>query len=34
VRLVRRVRAEVKQQTGIELQPEVLLFGANWEDVL
>jgi UDP-N-acetylmuramate--alanine ligase len=32
--LVRRVRGRVEQQTGIRLQPEVLLFGAKWEDVL
>lgn len=32
--LVKRVRARVEQQTGIRLQPEVLLFGARWDDVL
>lgn len=34
VDLVRRVRAEVKRQTGTDLQPEVLLCGAKWEDLL
>lgn len=32
--LVRRVRARVKSARGIDLQPEVLLFGKRWEDVL
>ncbi|MBI5380280.1 MAG: UDP-N-acetylmuramate dehydrogenase [Opitutae bacterium] len=32
--LVRRVRAEVRQRKGVELLPEVLLFGKNWKDVL
>lgn len=32
--LVRRVRARVQAARGVELQPEVLLFGRNWEDVL
>jgi UDP-N-acetylenolpyruvoylglucosamine reductase len=32
--LVRRVRARVKQAKGVELQPEVLLYGQRWEDVL
>jgi UDP-N-acetylenolpyruvoylglucosamine reductase len=32
--LVRRVRARVRQLKGVELQPEVLLFGQRWEDVL
>jgi UDP-N-acetylenolpyruvoylglucosamine reductase len=32
--LVRRVRARVRQVKGVELQPEVLLYGKNWEDVL
>src|SRR5690606_4440654 len=32
--LVRRVRTRVEQQTGIRLQPEVLLFGGNWEEEL
>jgi len=34
IALVRRVRSEVKTQAGIELQPEVLLFGRKWEDKL
>jgi UDP-N-acetylmuramate--alanine ligase len=32
--LVRRVRARVRQTKGIMLEPEVLLYGQNWEDVL
>ncbi len=32
--LVRRVRAAVREQKGVELQPEVLLFGRRWEDYL
>ena len=32
--LVRRVRARVKDAQGVELEPEVLLFGRRWEDVL
>jgi UDP-N-acetylmuramate--L-alanine ligase/UDP-N-acetylenolpyruvoylglucosamine reductase len=32
--LVRRVRARVRQLKGVELQPEVLLYGQRWEDVL
>jgi UDP-N-acetylmuramate--alanine ligase len=32
--LVRRVRARVREQRGIDLQPEVLLYGQRWEDVL
>ena len=32
--LVRRVRARVRQVKGVELQPEVLLYGKRWEDVL
>ncbi len=32
--LVRRVRARVRQATGVELQPEALLYGRRWEDVL
>ncbi|MEO6246617.1 MAG: UDP-N-acetylmuramate dehydrogenase [Opitutaceae bacterium] len=34
IELVRRVRARVRQARGVELQPEVLLFGKKWEDVL
>jgi UDP-N-acetylmuramate--alanine ligase len=32
--LVRRVRTRVRQLKGVELQPEVLLYGKRWEDVL
>jgi UDP-N-acetylenolpyruvoylglucosamine reductase len=32
--LVRRVRAGVQQARGVELQPEVLLYGRDWKDVL
>jgi UDP-N-acetylenolpyruvoylglucosamine reductase len=32
--LIRRVRARVKDQTGISLEPEALLYGRHWEDVL
>lgn len=34
IQLVRDVRAEVKEQSGVELEPEVLLYGAKWEDLL
>jgi UDP-N-acetylmuramate--L-alanine ligase/UDP-N-acetylenolpyruvoylglucosamine reductase len=32
--LVRRVRAGVRQAKGVELEPEVLLYGKEWSDVL
>ncbi|MCW5548684.1 MAG: UDP-N-acetylmuramate dehydrogenase [Opitutaceae bacterium] len=32
--LVRRVRDRVRQTTGVELEPEVLLYGRAWRDVL
>ncbi|HYP17456.1 MAG TPA: UDP-N-acetylmuramate dehydrogenase [Opitutus sp.] len=32
--LVRRVRARVREVKGIELEPEVLLYGKEWKDVL
>jgi UDP-N-acetylenolpyruvoylglucosamine reductase len=32
--LVRRIRARVKAARGIDLEPEVMLFGRNWRDVL
>ena len=32
--LIRRVRARVKDVRGVDLQPEVLLYGRRWEDVL
>jgi len=31
---VRRVRARVDQAQGVQLEPEVLLYGKNWKDVL
>jgi UDP-N-acetylenolpyruvoylglucosamine reductase len=34
IELVRRVRAEVKKKHGILLEPEVLLYGREWKDVL
>ncbi len=34
VALVRKVRARVKSVRGIDLEPEVLLFGQNWKDLL
>ncbi len=32
--LVRRVRARVKEAKGVDLEPEVLLYGKEWRDVL
>jgi UDP-N-acetylmuramate--alanine ligase len=32
--LVRRVRAAVRARHGVELEPEVLLFGRDWREVL
>ena len=32
--LVRRVRTKVRQAKGVELEPEVLLYGREWRDVL
>lgn len=32
--LVRRVRAGVRQAKGVDLEPEVLLYGKDWRDVL
>jgi UDP-N-acetylenolpyruvoylglucosamine reductase len=32
--LVRRVRARVRQVKGVDLEPEVLLYGKEWRDVL
>jgi UDP-N-acetylmuramate--L-alanine ligase/UDP-N-acetylenolpyruvoylglucosamine reductase len=32
--LVRRVREGVRKATGVELEPEVLLYGKEWRDVL
>ena len=32
--LVRRVRARVKEAKGVDLEPEALLYGKSWHDVL
>ncbi len=32
--LVRRIRARVKAARGVDLEPEVLLYGQKWKDVL
>ena len=32
--LVRKIRARVKSARGIDLQPEVMLYGQEWRDVL
>jgi len=32
--LIRRVRAQVRRSQGITLEPEVLLYGRKWEEVL
>jgi len=34
IELIRRVRARVEQTRGIRLEPEVLLYGKEWKDVL
>jgi UDP-N-acetylmuramate--alanine ligase len=34
IELVRRVRARVEQSQGVRLEPEVLLYGKQWKDVL
>jgi UDP-N-acetylenolpyruvoylglucosamine reductase len=34
IELVRRIRAKVKADSGYELEPEVLLVGKSWKDVL
>ncbi|HTB81328.1 MAG TPA: UDP-N-acetylmuramate dehydrogenase [Opitutaceae bacterium] len=34
IALMRRVRARVRETRGIELEPEVLLYGKKWEEVL
>jgi len=34
IALIRRVRERVREARGITLEPEVLLFGKKWEDVL
>jgi len=32
--LVRKIRARVKSARGVDLEPEVLLYGQEWKDVL
>jgi len=32
--LIRRVRAQVRRARGVELEPEVLLYGKSWKEVL
>jgi UDP-N-acetylenolpyruvoylglucosamine reductase len=32
--LVRRVRSAVRKAKGVDLEPEVLLYGRDWKDVL
>lgn len=34
IELVRRVRARVEEAKGVKLEPEVLLYGQEWKDVL
>ena len=34
IELVRRVRRAVKEHSGYELEPEVLLLGASWDELL
>lgn len=34
IELVRKVRARVEQAHGVRLEPEVLLYGKDWKDVL
>ncbi len=34
IELIRRVRARVEQVKGVKLEPEVLLYGKEWKDVL
>ncbi len=34
IELMRRVRARVEQANGVQLEPEVLLYGKEWRDVL
>jgi UDP-N-acetylenolpyruvoylglucosamine reductase len=31
--LIRQVRARVREVKGVELQPEAILYGRQWEDV-
>jgi UDP-N-acetylenolpyruvoylglucosamine reductase len=34
IALVRQVRAAVAAQTGVTLEPEVMLYGTDWRNVL
>ncbi len=34
IELIRRIRAKVKVESGYDLEPEVLLLGASWSEVL
>jgi UDP-N-acetylenolpyruvoylglucosamine reductase len=34
IELIRRVRARVRGLQGVELEPEVMLYGRNWKDEL
>jgi UDP-N-acetylenolpyruvoylglucosamine reductase len=34
ITLMRRVRARVREVRGVELEPEVMLYGKKWEQVL
>ena len=34
IALIRRIRARARTELGVELEPEALLVGAKWEDVL
>jgi UDP-N-acetylenolpyruvoylglucosamine reductase len=34
IALVRRVRETVREKRQIDLEPEVLLYGRDWRDVL
>lgn len=34
ITLMRRVRAQVREQAGVTLEPEILLLGKTWEEVL
>jgi UDP-N-acetylenolpyruvoylglucosamine reductase len=34
IALMRLVREKAKLQRGVDLQPEVMLFGREWRDVL
>ena len=34
IELMRRIRARVEQTKGVRLEPEVLLYGKEWRDVL